>query len=1102
MLLRIIDHPATGNGEDAIRIVFEHKQSNTHFMTEYYDSPFSANFREKLAWYFNEYPQIALTQTDSGNVIEKLIKSGQNMGNELLGEDHQLIQITEDIERNGYANLQVQIESARVGFFNELWETAILPESNYVLSTAVKGYLRRFVNADAANHWPELRFDLKVTLPSQDSVNQLLQGGANKNAGDNTQADEQKPLRILTLISRVSANDLPFTQSNGINASMQAFAAGGVIDNDIHQKINWQQLCERLADQTQPVHIFCYDGPIRIEHGEASILLDNGTQAGIPVSIASLAKVLVAHKVPVLAVDARAYLDATQSVCASQGLAMIAQTAQQQGLGNVIGLAQLTNSWTSSQCFEAIYAQITVGLSLEQAVVEARKGLQSNTQTSLLTVKPIPFHIWSLLVHYSQQSITFFSPKQLPSDPNMPAQSAPTRQRLFGFINQMLPPILNQIGDAQVLPLIEHLSGPRQAVTITGEAGTGKTQLAHVACTYLAQKQHIDYGFYFDFASQDYSPADILQMVGSVLPAHTDTSEQLATHHCCFVFDGLLPVTNLTDFIAKLIDDGHKVMMIADAPQDKLTTIEIKTLPLTLIEQRIMAANALRRSELMEVEQDEQFQALLGSLNGHPWLIDKLMPLLASNSASELTTQISQHLHQQGSKVEAFYQWQWATLTPVWQQVLILCSDVPGLLLEMLMVAGDQKPPFAAATSLFDILGEADGQIATGLECWTLAGFVSRFPHGRMVDSRCVDFLQHKREQCFANIPQQSSLALHFSQLICEGVRLLSSNMVKQENSNIVNNLLLNRQQWAKHLEKLWFGEDYRGFISSKNAFDALLQQYKLGQEIKEWSLDLLQRTPLIPIDEAHSVTSLLAWLSLASGVLNQKEAKNSECLRHGANMWQHWFNAITDDVDEQQLPLIQHAGTFLQRFYESQANWSDAIHVCEKLNGIYRQYEAWHWVIQLLKSLAVYHTKMGDKAQALAVEAQILDDISYAGSPPDFKSQQMLDVLQARLARAEIEQAQPLLEQLKHSDKAEKFADILGDMQCEIYYQQQDYLAALPYYCQRWSQMLQANHLPQIALLQSRLAELAQKIGEQAFLTVFQREVPEGTIRPEEYVA
>jgi len=1122
MLLRIIDSPASENIEDSVRIIFENNEDMDDFVTEPYSSPIYQDFHNTLAWYFSEYPKQFSDKGDLG-VVEKLIKFGQYIGDELLGEDHQLIKIKEEIEEQGYPKLDVRIESARVEFFKELWETLILHESKYVLSAVVKGFTRKILEEKGSRDYPELRYELKVDLPILDSLNSELQ--TDKIKHEEIPPKKPRPLNILYLISR--PDTLNLDNSNAINLSLQAVSNGDVVKYEVYQANDWKQLRSRLTDENLPIHILHYDGPVIIQDNGVCIVAGKSVATKSLVTMSELCEVLVDNKVASLSLDARVYLEDNKAISASQGLAKAAQSAHQQGLGNVIGLGQITNPWISGKCFESVYAQIAKGLSLGQAVVEARKQLQSDIETSLFTVKAIPFHPWSLLTHYSQQSVYFFESSQAKVDPNFSQITEAYQEKLYGFRAEMLPPLLSQASDGQIFQVIERLNAEQnlasnQSVAIVGEAGIGKSQLAHLVSLYLAQKKKIDYGFYFDFSQHYYSQNDMLEMIAPVLKLDSNQKEEvkqsLVKLHCCFVLDNFSQENHnneseetkqtLNLFLQTLLSQKHKVIVINGSPSnipDPFKSNLVEVTPLTLTEQKLIAAKCLadlnlNQETLVEISQNQDWDNLLISCDGHPWLTKKTMHLLDSFTAGELKFQIDKNLHKSdSSKIKQFQQWQWDSLQPVWQHLLILSSQVDGLLFETLMIAAEQKEKFPPAEALFELLGEPSAKLSDGLDILTKAGFLFRLPHGRIVEPRCLSFLQTKAEY-IADIVNQQKLQLCFSQLICEGIRLLSLHVIKQPNPSVSNNLLLNRRVWVEHFENLWFNQDYRGFIGVKNAFEQLLLQAKLERESKAWSLDLLTRTPVVTSSEDTNIETQLSWLVLASSVLTEDDAINSECIMQGEKIWRSWFNSLAEPVDKKQLMLFQQVITFLERFYERQSSWSDCILVGEKAYKTYTQYDAWKRVIHSLRSLAKYNSQLGKQDKALYFENKILDDIPYTESPLGFKTQQMLDIVLARITRGDIEQAQVLLDDIRSSDEAEKLAYILNGFQCDIDYQNGNYSAALPHYCNLWVAALSSNQPVQIKQLKSRLLELEQKLGTEYFEEHYARAVPQGTINPKEY--
>ncbi len=1133
MLLRIVDCPGIAGADDAIHVIFENREKTESFFTASYASPISQNFRKSLAWYFHDYPLQAGSDVEDFGVVEKLIKFGQYMGDELLGEDHQLIKIKEEIESVGYEKLSVHIESSRINFFRELWEATIFPESKYVLSAVVKEYVRKFDQEKFPYDGAELHYNLRVSRPLQENISQLFQQNSlsetdTSTVVDSAHKDQQKPLRVLYLLSRPVMHSESISLSNVLNFSLNAIASGGAIEVEIHQLNGWQQLQDRLRNTSSPVHILHYDGPVILDDHRTFFVVNEFTGLDSFIEVGALSKALVDNRVGALFIDAREYLCDGQSFCPAMGLAKIAFSAQKHGMGNIVGLAQISNPWVSQQCFEALYTKIASGLSLAQATVEVRKFLQADAEISLTTIAPRPFSAWPLLVHYSQQSVFFFSSPKLSTVNHALEGLNVFHEKLFGFRSDMLPPALNKIGDGYEVKVIDHLisaqkGGARQVVSVIGEPGFGKSHLAHSVNLYLAEKKQIDYGFYFSFLNDWYSPSDMIEMIAPILELEPSqrqqTEEKLKSLHCCFVLDdvsnqsGQLAsaalLAELSEFVAELANQGHKVIILGQAPSilHELARFKIEAAPLSLTQQKILAIDTLRkldlRSEVIDsINANREWDSLLTNLKGNPWLTKKAMSLLNSHDIKALNNQLTTRLNcvEGLSLVNQFYEWQWQSLAPAWQVILILCSDVPGLLLEMLMTAADQTEPSTAAKNIFSLLGANEATFSVGLGLLEISGFLSRLPHGHLVDSRCITFLAGKRDACFDKL-DVSLLRLYFSQLICEGVGLLAKHVVKQPNPAISNNLLLNRREWVKHFEQLWFTQHYREFFDVKNSFDGLLLQSKLIAESKAWTLDLLTRSPAASSSEEIPFEIRLSWLALASGIVGDVEEKNSGLLVAGIEVWRTWFNNYVQYDDKHVLALFQQVAKFLENYYVSKALWRDCLTVYDKVCVVYTHHQAWQRLIQSLRSMARCHYELGEQSYALICENKIINDIPYADAPPGFQVEQTLDILLSRLARADTQNAQILLDQLKKMNATEKYKDVFEGTQCDIYYQEKNYLAALPYYCKIWNKAFQQNQKAQLEQLKPRMLELEKELGLHFFDTYFDQEVPEGTVKPRDYL-
>jgi len=275
--------------------------------------------------------------------------------------------------------------------------------------------------------------------------------------------------------------------------------------------------------------------------------------------------------------------------------------------------------------------------------------------------------------------------------------------------------------------------------------------------------------------------------------------------------------------------------------------------------------------------------------------------------------------------------------------------------------------------------------------------------------------------------------------------------------------------------------------------------QAKVAQESQAWSLDLLNRSEL-PVMEAPE--QVHAWLVLATAALKGEEAQSSECLKQGAEIFRHWFDASHADIDETRLRLFQRVADFLEGYYLGHDQWQSCLDICEKAYKVYLGYQAWQKVIQVLKSQVSYQAKLGNNEQALVLEEQILTGVPYEGAPEGFKAQQMVDILFARLGRNEAGHAQSLLDQLRAMEDAEKLSDMLDGIQCDIDYQQGDYARALPFYAATWERALKAEQQSHLQQLKPRLLELEEKLGEQAFNRLFEQAVSHDTLKPRQYTS
>jgi ATPase family associated with various cellular activities (AAA) len=1151
MLLKIIQTSSNVNNHEkddpvvSARIQLEHGDSLDYFDIESITFPFSNNFYNDLAWYFQDYPlEVAkrsekevATQSEKSDepldrgIVEKLLRLGQHLGDELLGEDHQLIRMKETIEEQGYENLNVQIETNDDCFFDALWELAILPESNYVLSAVSKTYVRQFTDPTVSFDYPELVYDLTPPPPKQAAgLEHLYQPEETQQQ----EQDDSTPLRILHIVSRPRSIPLPFSASNAFNQSLSLMSLEGAIDYQIVSDCNWSNIKSLLQSSVNPIHIVHYDGPVLITEDSASFALTSDDHTLCSVTIDEIAQTLVSHSVAALCIDARAYLHNDKSIAAHKGLALIAKKSAKNGLGNVIGLADITDPWTSTQCFNALYSRIPLGLSLGQAVVESRKHLQADTSNPLIAQGNHPFSSWPLLVHYGGQPVTFFnSPASLVNLED--AQQLHTiKETMHGFHETLLPPSVFNTSDALLHRLLSLFDSNKHGVNLLGEQGMGKTHLVHLLSFYLVYSHRVDFAFYFDYDVDFYSSGIIKEMIAPTFDLDRDNKEnvvqKLQQTRCVFVLDNVhkildkndAPYSQLNEFLQTLQTQGHFIVAIAEAgPQTlpgELQNIELG--PMFDTEQRLLRDHTLGACRL----DDEKAKTccneprLLATTKGNPWLIKQSVSLLKITDMETFLEEFERHVSVNTnadtglSRVEQYYEWRWASLLPLWKHLLLIALDVDGLILEMFMLAFNLEEPTDAAKSLlksYDQNDEGYNKLADFLSTLKHSGFTSETRYGTKIDSRCSRFLLTKKQSPEFETLSSDNTNILCSNIVATGLSYLSKQALSQEHSAFGHYLLMNRRQWAKHLERLWFAGDYRSFANVKSNFDQVLQQAKLGEESAAWGLELLQRSPVIPSGHSASIEAQVTWLQLASSTLiyqndnpidndnNAPSDRNTNVLQDTANLWKPWFDDMTYPVPKETSTLFVWVANFLEVFYTRHKQWQSSIEVCEKAYAFYTQHQAWQKAIQSAKSIIGCSLKNGDTQPILEWEEKILNDVPYKDSPPGFKSQQMLDIVISRLGRQETTLAQCLLDELKTQDDADKLAKALEGVQADIYYQEKAYLDALPYYLNTWQQAVKAEQQEQIELLKTRLLEIEDAVGSEAFDRCFESNLSSDITKP-----
>lgn len=1073
LLLQIIDKSVGDGRNRPVEIVFTTDDRSRSFVTEFAPS-FPAGFREDLVWYFSNYLPRAENVESDRSVVDRLISHGKYIGDRLLGDDLQLTTYREEIEDRGYGGLTVSIESDRIDFFEEPWEAMILPDSKYVLSSVVKGFTRRWkgpVEADG-----------------------VLEYGLGKDA----------PLRIVHAVYFDECGAEKETASVAYSAANGQLRYDGAVDHELWPLGNWEILKERLSNSSGPVHVFRYDGPLDYRQGmfylPAKTFSPAASRKYDPVSLLELVQCLKTAECGLLILNVTDWsFDSLQPLSADTGLALAAQISMGAGMLNVLGLNSTADPWTSDDCLNCVYENLFKGLSVAQAVVEARKALQAKTESDSLSFSPVPFQSWSLPVHYASRPVVFFSSAQPPADMLNTRGYADARQKMHGFFSEFLPPYSSVSGDS-VLPecLSACESGSGAMLYVHGGQGLGKTQLLHMLAFCLVRRGWRE-AFYFDYGEHFYSVADIRQMTAPVLDAVSGNDRRDGINgRCVFMLDNVGPehlraedendsgFAGLAKYLNKLIDENHLIVVTGFDPRFRAfeewrrEIVSISLRPLNALEQRNMASRLLVNRRANVNESRDRIDTLLACCRGNPFLIRHVLPKFSGASHRELIDNVKRLFVDEAPMncVDVFYAWQWRELSPTLQRWLILLAGLRDVILEMLAVVCDAKNRFAPVSELSGIIGEPEPAFTGGIVIMEEAGFIVRYPAGRVINPRCIKFILKQGADDEVISANRERLEELLSRIVCGALAAVIPQIIKKADPSITRNLISNRWQWAKHLENVWEIGEHEEFLAALSSLAELLKQAGLSNELAQWSLRLLSASNEIDFETAPPVLRQ-SWLKLLSSALASRESVENGAIGRAAESCRRWIKNLDAQEVIRDAGLFTAVIQFLQTYHRMAREWALLQEVCEIGLRVYREHEVWPLAVQTLNLLIECCTENGDVARARIFERQLLNEIPMDRFPEGFKWQLQAKTVKSRVERREFDAAQELLDQMYDASVDTGYQRRLLDMlQADIHYRQEKLEdAALIYRALLETETDGADHINE-DFFRQRYAEIKAKLG------------------------
>lgn len=1118
--LRIIDKPTASLESDTVEVQFTRESSQRTYIADYFPSPFSTGLKSSLEWYFQAYQQQAEGSHADRDVVTKLLQLGQQMSDNLLGEDHELMAIAEQITDVGINELQVDLVSQRFAFFDELWESMILPESSFMLSGAAASFTRRF---DA------------------NSTDDVLQLGYSAS----------HPLQCLTIFDE-QAQSLPETQQMHI----ESFGFKSVL---CHSTTTLQNSSMQAVDAQHGVVYLCAD--IHFQE-DGSFTLGSGHS-----NESQWLAQLSAWQTHLVLINAKFYSADNQLLDASMGLAWVAQRLINTGINNVVGLGQYTDAWTVQQNISAILQALVQGVSVSRAVVEARKSLQRNTQSQVLTNQGVQFQSWSLLQHYQSQDVRFITEGIEVEAAEQSTFYNELRRSLHGFVSECIFPTAFPVLTGNALPVIQSLQ--TSALTqIQGASGCGKTYTLHQAATaYIAQylqnnpskvpEPTVDLtgaeqppkafperqAFYFDYKLHRYSEKDVTDMLAPTVgidPRGDEMSasavwDKLNGSESLFVFDNVdIDDSVFHQLITHLQSLSCKVIVSGDVELEQATSLTLRELETD--EMRALVAHQLRLSGISQ-SIDLEVLKLIDVCRGNPFLAVNLAKQLRhkteqsqqGKSAQALIKQVAEFIDWDNSEtpiVAQYMQWQWQKLPAVSQAWLGLLATVPDVLLEMFsIVAGRATPDFVELVkTLNGGVEPEDSQLDFGLclQQFVAAGFATRFPHGRMLRKSTLIFIQQQTKDLPVLQKHQDDLTVMLAKVVAASLLKLLPQIQRKPDQQIVQTLLAHRDIWARQLEILWAAEQYGYFLGLMQQLTAFLNGYQLGQEMTAWSAKLLlaKQVKHIEFDNMQRIQSAFEYVNApdekgarqglerlvaAATIANQaadqlgeqalitkdESEQLAQIYEQMVSAWEAALASFIDITEQKWAVLAQHGLQMLVMWYRRSKAWEKLHQAATTCQQIYQQYEAWPRVITATQQVLEACVHLKNESGIANAEKLILRDVPYDKFPPGTFLQNAMQIVIGRVSRQDDVAAQALVDELRAQPEAKPLETLLDAVQADIHLMREEFSEALKLLLSQWHELIKQSAIeasiseeeadpqgPNAAMLKEKLLEIKAKIG------------------------
>lgn len=1070
--LRIIDSRNTKEKQWNITIEFE-EESIQHRESYTIDINYFFCAKGLLDWYYSVYllRPFGIHYKKAQQVQSLLIDNGKSLAHKLFSGE-----IVTILEQMDLADLVVSIESQSADFFSFQWETLYSPALNKPLSTVSSAFVR--------------------TETSFNSMPMCLNFST------------ENPIKILFISPRPNdCIDNPLC-SNPEQMMSGLMELGDAVHVEQLITPSFSELKTRLDRFSEhPVHLIYFNGYIENKDDSMAIVfeaLDGSTDC---IEDNLFAELIGKHGIEIVFLDTAPYLVANQENQESFCPRCEPHILQKKGICNVVTTQFGIYTVYAQRFYSLLLSALAAGESLSRSIVKTRSTMREHSSQSVLTVQPLEFLDWPLVNHYSTQDIILFSePLTLRSSSENP-QYQEVLKNIVGFRQELLFGAF--LGRTDEMRQIDRVLASNQPAEVIGNDGVGKTFFVHHYIFRHLNANSSKKVFYFDFKAHHYTKESITQIMQHVL--EPDSSKDLESDlfvkndRYLIVLDNMdaaqfrddAEQEELAQFIASVSASGSGVITVNSNTLHTKTKLYLKGL--NVYDRRQYACSILRQNKEDDAEEIYGYFDLIDALDGHPFMMQILLPMLTEQDPQEIQQQFfiklknitgSQDIYNDKA-VLALFSYGWDLIDPDSKRILLAFKNYQGYFTEGMIINADKKNQPSSKTELFSLLNvDPDYSLTKVFMQGCKIGLMSKREFGYELHSKANSFLKRQSDENTQDEAKSVAIELAMCKLFMTELKMLCSFLQHHQDKTLYQIIIQNNSRWFNALSLLWRHHNYVIFNQGIDLLCTILSPVGLMPVFDAWCLEIIKQQQLRFSELNGHDGFASAWLKTAYYALGTPQVVHDPEISEYAHAWRKFLEQI------EQVELFNHALMFLEQFYRKKEDWEARKLLSIEAMEFYKKNTAYERLISSMRSLAKCEEELGNTAAARNVEQQILDEIPYDALTQEARLESLLAIVINKVRRKEYQESKNLINELKALPDSESYHFIADALLADVLFKSEEHIDAVHVYAHLWETILQKKtqsaNRNEFALIEARLKQLVDLLGSEVFAREFRSIAPD----------